>query len=136
MVAVEASALASFRSCGARVALDDFGVGNSSLGTLLRLPVDILKVDRSIVAECGSEEASASAVLETVITLASFLELMVIAEGIEQPDVVKRLTELGCDAAQGYYLGRPASADALSGRMLEPGPESLPGYDSRPATVS
>ena len=92
---------------GVRLAIDDFGTGYSALSYLARLPIDILKIDRSFVtalAEEGPEEAIAAA----IIALAKRLGLTTIGEGIETAPQLDRLAALGCDLGQGYYLGRPA----------------------------
>jgi EAL domain-containing protein (putative c-di-GMP-specific phosphodiesterase class I) len=93
---------------GVRLAIDDFGTGYSALSYLARLPIDILKIDRSFVTaleEEGPEEAIAAA----IIALAKRLGLTTIGEGIETAPQLDRLAALGCDLGQGYYLGRPAA---------------------------
>jgi EAL domain-containing protein (putative c-di-GMP-specific phosphodiesterase class I) len=101
---------------GVRVAIDDFGIGYSALSYLARLPIDIVKIDRSFVAalqQAGPEEAIAAA----IISLAKRLGLTTIGEGIETAAQLDQLASLGCDLGQGYYLGRPVpDAD----RKLEP----------------
>jgi diguanylate cyclase (GGDEF)-like protein len=92
---------------GIRLAIDDFGTGYSALSYLARLPIDILKIDRSFVMaleQAGPEEAIASA----IIALAKRLGLTTIGEGIETAAQLELLTALGCDLGQGFYLGRPA----------------------------
>jgi diguanylate cyclase (GGDEF)-like protein len=92
---------------GVRLAIDDFGTGYSALSYLARLPIDILKIDRSFVTaleEEGPEEAIAAA----IIALAKRLGLTTIGEGIETAPQLDRLAALGCDLGQGYFLGRPA----------------------------
>ncbi|GAA1037849.1 hypothetical protein GCM10009557_52350 [Virgisporangium ochraceum] len=111
----EATALAhlvELRTRGVRVAVDDFGTGYSSLQYLSRLPVDILKIDRSFVAELNGDPAGA-AVAEAVIRLGQVLKLDTVAEGIEQPAQATELTMLGCDNAQGYHFAEPLAADAM-----------------------
>ena len=91
---------------GVRVAIDDFGIGYSTLSYLARLPIDIVKIDRSFVValqHAGPEEAIASA----IIALAKRLDLVTIGEGIETAAQLDQLAGLGCDLGQGYYLGRP-----------------------------
>ncbi len=97
--------LSRLRSLGVRIAIDDFGVGQSSLSTLDRLPADILKLDRSLVANLrGSEPAP---VTTGVITMAHALGLVTIAEGIESEDQREWLQRAGCDFMQGYFFARP-----------------------------
>ena len=95
---------------GVSLAIDDFGSGHSSLGYLKRLPVDVLKIDRSFVMGMGSDENDAIIVRST-IDLGHHLGLSVVAEGPEQPSAVQRLRELGCDMAQGYCISRPIPVD-------------------------
>ena len=97
---------------GVRLAIDDFGTGYSALSYLARLPIDILKVDRSFVAGLqpgGPEEAIAAA----IIALANRLGLTTIGEGIETAAQLDQLAALGCELGQGYYLGRPAPTEDL-----------------------
>ena len=100
------AALRALRSHGIRVAIDDFGTGYSSLQYLTRLPVDILKIDRSFVAELNGTPAG-SAITEAVIRLAQVLDLSTVAEGIETAEQAAELLELGCDTGQGYYYAKP-----------------------------
>ncbi|WP_306214599.1 putative bifunctional diguanylate cyclase/phosphodiesterase [Actinoplanes sp. RD1] len=106
--------LRALRAHGIRIAIDDFGTGYSSLQYLTRLPVDILKVDRSFVAEITGE-GHGSAVTEAVIRLAQALELSTVAEGIETTTQADRLRQLGCRTGQGYLYAKPMpSEDALA----------------------
>ncbi|MHB1535850.1 MAG: putative bifunctional diguanylate cyclase/phosphodiesterase [Acidimicrobiales bacterium] len=104
--------VAQLKQLGVAVAIDDFGTGYSSLGLLPRLPVDILKIDKSFVdGICrGPEDA---AVGRAVISLARTFGLRTVAEGIEGPDQLAELVRLGADMAQGYYLSRPLDAEAM-----------------------
>jgi EAL domain-containing protein (putative c-di-GMP-specific phosphodiesterase class I) len=100
--------------------VDDFGTGYSSLQYLTRLPVDILKIDRSFVAELnGSPEGSAIA--EAVIRLSQVLHLTTVAEGIETEEQAAELLALGCDTGQGYLYAKPL-----------PGPELTPLMTAAP----
>jgi diguanylate cyclase (GGDEF)-like protein len=94
------------RSTGVRIAVDDFGTGYSSLSWLARLPLDVMKVDRSFIASLGLVERE-SAIVEAMIHLAHTLGLLVVAEGVETDSQLSRLTNLGCDSAQGFLLGYP-----------------------------
>ena len=98
-----------------RLALDDFGTGYWSLSYLQRLPVDILKIDRSFVAGvAGSTEDSALA--RGILTLGQTLGLEAVAEGIETAEQLAALRELGCQLGQGFFFARPlgpAAVDAL-----------------------
>jgi diguanylate cyclase (GGDEF)-like protein len=94
------------RATGVQIAVDDFGTGYSSLSWLARLPLDIMKVDRSFIASLGLVERE-SAIVEAMIHLAHTLGFTVVAEGVETDAQLCRLTDLGCDGAQGYLLGYP-----------------------------
>jgi predicted signal transduction protein with EAL and GGDEF domain len=94
---------------GVKLAIDDFGTGFSSLQYLRELPVDAVKIDRSFVSEILSDPG-ARIVVKSTIDLAHSLSMRAIAEGVETPEILQMLRELGCDYAQGYYFGRPLSA--------------------------
>jgi EAL domain-containing protein (putative c-di-GMP-specific phosphodiesterase class I)/GGDEF domain-containing protein len=97
-------------------AIDDFGTGYSSLAQLQQLPVDELKIDRSFV-QAMPASASDDTIVRSTIELGRNLGLSVTAEGVESEAVLLRLAALGCDFAQGYHLGRPASGEDC-GRAL------------------
>jgi EAL domain-containing protein (putative c-di-GMP-specific phosphodiesterase class I) len=98
---------------GLKLAIDDFGTGYSSLAYLKKLPVSTLKVDKSFVINMAHDENDA-AIVHTSIDLAHNLGLTLIAEGVENEDILTRLTGLGCDAAQGHYLSRPLPAEEVT----------------------
>jgi diguanylate cyclase (GGDEF)-like protein/PAS domain S-box-containing protein len=98
---------------GVRVAIDDFGTGYSSLSYLRRFPVDLVKLDRSFVADLGTDPAAA-AIVTAVVTLAETLDMSVVAEGVETAEQLALVTELGCHLVQGYGVGRPGPADRFS----------------------
>ncbi len=102
-------ALSTLRSFGVRVALDDFGTGYSSLSRLDRLPVDIVKIDRSFVMALPPDTTRAP-LIAAIIAMAGAMGMRVVAEGIEAPHQAKLLESLGCDEGQGYWLGRPLPA--------------------------
>jgi diguanylate cyclase (GGDEF)-like protein/PAS domain S-box-containing protein len=105
--------LHALRRLGVRVALDDFGLGYSSLTHLKALPVDVVKVDRSFVADLVRSTED-RAVVEAVLTLARRMGLTVVAEGVETADQDALLREMGCPVVQGYLYGRPVpAADVL-----------------------
>ncbi|MEI4273557.1 bifunctional diguanylate cyclase/phosphodiesterase [Klenkia sp. LSe6-5] len=105
--------LQELRDLGVRIAIDDFGTGYSSLSYLRRLPVDVVKVDRSFVADLARGGA-ATTLVASVVELARSLALDVVAEGVETPEQLATLVELGCTYAQGYLLGRPAPLPAAT----------------------
>ena len=96
----------ALKRLGVRFALDDFGTGYSSLSYLKRLPIDILKIDRSFVSDLQSE-ASDRVIVETIVNIARTLSLSVIAEGVETEWQQQLLRELGCHGFQGYLFGKP-----------------------------
>jgi EAL domain-containing protein (putative c-di-GMP-specific phosphodiesterase class I) len=98
--------LSRLRSRGYGIAVDDFGTGHSALAYLRRLPLSVLKIDRSFVAELTSD-TSAMAIAASIIDLARAVGVKVVAEGVETPAVADLLRGLGCDAAQGW-LWSPA----------------------------
>lgn len=98
--------LEQLRERGMRVALDDFGVGHSSLASLNSLPVDVIKVDRSFLAEAPVDRRAES-IARMVCELGRSLGVQVIAEGVESQEHLGILDSIGCDIAQGFYLGTP-----------------------------
>ena len=106
---------------GVALAIDDFGTGYSSLNHLKRLPVDVLKIDRSFVSRVEVDDDDAIIVRST-IELGHNLGLVVVAEGVETAETLARLGELGCDHAQGYHLSPPVPAEELTEWLLERAP--------------
>ena len=107
--------LAALRRMGVTLALDDVGTGYASLSHLKRLPLDVLKVDRSFVA--GLAEPPDAAIVRALIELGHRLGLRVVAEGVETEAQVGELRRLGCDAVQGHGVARPLGATEI-GRWL------------------
>ncbi len=103
--------LNELRGLGVRLAMDDFGTGYSSLSYLSRFPLDILKMDRSLLAAGASPVTNGLAT--AVLGLGETFALEVVAEGIEFPEQSSTLRELGCELGQGFYFARPMSADKL-----------------------
>jgi diguanylate cyclase (GGDEF)-like protein len=110
-------ALQALKETGVRITIDDFGVGALSLAWLTKMPVDALKIHESFVAGLGSSAENAS-LLGALVELGHALALDVIAEGVENETQLEQLRELGCDAVQGYAIGRPVSADELEALLL------------------
>jgi diguanylate cyclase (GGDEF)-like protein/PAS domain S-box-containing protein len=104
------------RQLGVRIAVDDFGAGFSSLGYLSRLPVDRLKIDRSLIHGLAPD-ARAVDIVRAVIDLGNKFGFMVLAEGVETEDELELLGKLGCRQAQGFLLSRPARA-SVARRLL------------------
>jgi EAL domain-containing protein (putative c-di-GMP-specific phosphodiesterase class I) len=99
-------ALDGLKRIGLRLAIDDFGTGYSSLAYLRRLPIDVLKVDRSFVSGLG-DGGNDAAIVNAMVELARGLRLAVVAEGVETPEELEMVKRAGCDEAQGYLLGKP-----------------------------
>ncbi|GAA3821636.1 putative bifunctional diguanylate cyclase/phosphodiesterase [Cellulomonas soli] len=110
--------LEALRARGARIALDDFGTGYSSLARLARLPVDVLKIDRSFVKEVGTVRGRA--VLRTIVELARSHDLDIVAEGVEGVAELTALVELGVPHVQGNMLGRAAATVPVRGPRPRP----------------
>jgi diguanylate cyclase (GGDEF)-like protein len=104
--------LGRLHALGVGLAVDDFGTGYSSMAYLKALPVDELKVDRSFVGQMASSSSDA-VIVRSTIDLGHNLGLRVVAEGVESQETWQELEALGCDTAQGYYLGRPVPAGEL-----------------------
>ena len=103
---------------GVRLSIDDFGTGYSSLARLLELPIQELKIDRSIVRDMERGDSGA-AIVRSTIDLGHHLDLEVVAEGVESETTLRELRRLGCDAAQGYFLLRPQPAAGVSAWLRE-----------------
>jgi len=120
--------LERLQQLGAHIAIDDFGTGYSSLAYLARLPIDVLKIDRSFVEQCDRRDDGLRLV-ETIIRLGHGLDLSVVAEGVERESQLEELRGVGCDGVQGFLLGRPGPAadidQLLELRAVEPHPTRL-----------
>ena len=113
--------LTALRAQGIRISLDDFGTGYSSLTYLSRLPLDQLKIDQSFVA-CLPEDANGAMVAQTIIGMGRGLGLEVIAEGVETAAQRQFLMTQGCDAFQGYLIGRPMPPTEFEAMLEQPAP--------------
>jgi len=105
--------LVRLRGMGVRLSLDDFGTGATSLAYLRRLPLDELKIDRSLVSRM-TDHGDDAVIVRSTIDLARNLGLLIVAEGVETLEVLEELTALSCDMAQGFLLGRPVPAGELA----------------------
>ena len=104
--------LDELKSFGVRLAIDDFGVGYSSLAFLARLPVDSLKIDRFFVGDCSTNPANA-AIVRAIVTMAAGLDLEVTCEGVETEEQADFVRALGCEAAQGFLFSAPIPLAAV-----------------------
>jgi diguanylate cyclase (GGDEF)-like protein len=111
-VASACERLEQVKRLGVRVAIDDFGTGYASLSHLQRMPVDVLKVDRSFIAALNDGGQSRE-LLEAILGVAQALSLSVIAEGIETSAQMSIIQEMGCEMAQGFLMGRPSPPQLL-----------------------
>jgi diguanylate cyclase (GGDEF)-like protein len=108
--------LTELKQLGIRLALDDFGTGYSSLSYLRRLPIHIVKIDQSFIADIGTQPEG-SAIVAAVTELAHVLGLVVTAEGVETQIQRDQVSSIGCEFAQGYYFARPMRAAAIADRL-------------------
>jgi EAL domain-containing protein (putative c-di-GMP-specific phosphodiesterase class I) len=115
---LEAERLQALRRLGIRLAIDDFGTGYSSLSYLRRFPMDVLKIDRSFTRDACDD----SALLQAIVAMGESLGLVLIPEGIEEPEQAEALRALGCRFGQGFLFGRPVPAEELVGVALRTAP--------------
>ena len=101
------------KALGFTIALDDFGTGHSSLGYLKRFPIDTLKIDRSFIKDIIDSEQDRN-ITATIIRLAKYLKIDVVAEGVETKEQAYMLHVMGCNTMQGYYYSRPLHADKVA----------------------
>ncbi|MGI9539999.1 MAG: putative bifunctional diguanylate cyclase/phosphodiesterase, partial [Miltoncostaeaceae bacterium] len=120
-----ATLLREIRAMGIRVALDDFGTGYSSLSYLSRYPLDMLKLDRSLVRDLSSDP-HAQGIATAVISMAHVLGLRVVAEGVDQAGHLEFLRQQGCDEVQGFLLAEALDPNALQQFMQKAGQERGP----------
>lgn len=115
-----AQVMHALRALDVSLAMDDFGTGYSNLAYLQKLPIDVLKIDRSFISNMLGERDKV-AIVRAILSLASALGMETTAEGIETPELAHTLAALGCSFGQGYYYSKPVPADQafeyLKGRM-------------------
>ncbi|UZH04886.1 sensor domain-containing phosphodiesterase (plasmid) [Pantoea anthophila] len=97
---------------GFGISLDDFGTGYSNISYLRRMPLDVIKLDRSLISEIASDTGS-RVIARSIIAMLKDLDYTVLAEGVENAETVNTLTEFGCDQAQGFFYSRPLAEAAL-----------------------
>jgi diguanylate cyclase (GGDEF)-like protein len=120
----------TLRDQGIRLSIDDFGMGYSSLSYLQQLPVSMLKIDRSFINDIH-QSSQQYGITEAIINLAAHLDIQVIAEGIEQPDQLQCLKQLGCQFGQGYIFARPLNVSQFT-QYLRKMPESTKTNQLKP----
>jgi diguanylate cyclase (GGDEF)-like protein/PAS domain S-box-containing protein len=113
-----AQLLAAVKRLGVRIAIDDFGVGYSSLAQIKRFPIDTLKVDRSFIRDLP-ENAEDRAITQAIIAMGKSLSLSVVAEGVETQEQQNFLRSQACDAMQGYYFSKPLPQEDFAGLLRE-----------------
>ncbi|MFQ5470196.1 MAG: EAL domain-containing protein [Gammaproteobacteria bacterium] len=109
--------LDKIKALGIKLSMDDFGTGYASLSSLHRLPIDILKVDRSFISGGFSKKDNNLEMVRTIVAMAHNLGMSVVAEGVETHDLLDTLQEFQCESAQGYYFS-PAVDQIKAGHML------------------
>jgi EAL domain-containing protein (putative c-di-GMP-specific phosphodiesterase class I) len=115
-----ADCLNELKDMGIRIAIDDFGTGYSSLSYLNSFPSDILKIDKSFIDKMNDSDSSEKYV-EAIISLAHVLDLEVIAEGVEEPEQLKTLSNIHCDYIQGFIWGKPLTQDEAEKLLTDSG---------------
>jgi len=118
MAAAAAKAMHRLHEIGVRLSLDDFGTGYSSLLYLMRLPVNEIKIDRSFVSALASDPDSV-AIVRSAVGLGHNLGLRVVAEGLQDRLAQNVLVEAGCDAAQGFFVGRPVGESEMTALLRQ-----------------
>jgi EAL domain-containing protein (putative c-di-GMP-specific phosphodiesterase class I) len=111
--------LVALRTRGARISLDDFGTGYSSLSYLKRLPVDILKIDRSFIRDCN-DNAEDRTLVRAILAMARALNIEVIGEGAEVASHLQLLRDGGCNYVQGFLFSRPLPAEEFAAFARQP----------------
>lgn len=117
----------SLRDEGFPIALDDFGTGYASLGTLIGIQFDTLKIDRSFIVDMASSDASLT-IVETMVSIARTLGVNCVAEGVEEENQTRLLSEMGCDVIQGFFFHKPAIASEVTEVLLSH--QDAPGLQS------
>jgi EAL domain-containing protein (putative c-di-GMP-specific phosphodiesterase class I) len=118
-VAAAGERLNQIKALGVSVAIDDFGTGYASLSHLQRMPVDILKIDRSFVAALG-DAGQGRELLEAVLGVGQALSLTIVAEGVETQSQMTTLVEMGCQRVQGFLMGRPCAPEVVEDLFAPP----------------
>lgn len=107
------------RKMGVSISMDDFGSGYSSLSSLKTIPLDTLKIDRSLVCDLDDNQVSQQ-ITSAIVELGKAMRLIILAEGVETTEQIRFLKKVGCDLAQGYYYSKPRPADEITAILLMP----------------
>ncbi|WP_235487547.1 EAL domain-containing protein, partial [Frankia sp. AvcI1] len=113
-----ATVLGELRALGVGIAVDDYGTGYSSLARLLELPVNVLKLDKSFIQRVA-DDSRAEAIVRSTVSLAHALDLRIVVEGVETAAAVRMLRDVGCDLAQGYFLGEPGPSELVTEQLRQ-----------------
>lgn len=111
------SLLKELEECGIQIAMDDFGTGYSSLSVLKKLPLNILKIDKSFIQEVTCEHQDID-IVKAIISISNSLNLRIVAEGVEHAEQYRLLKELGCHYMQGYYISEPLPVELIQPFMF------------------
>jgi diguanylate cyclase (GGDEF)-like protein len=133
-VEVTVNTLRNLKELGVRLAIDDFGTGYSALAYLKRLPIDVLKIDQSFVKALTTDPADAT-ITETIVQLASGLNLTTIAEGVETLEQLLLLGSYGCNRMQGYLFGKPVPAETFEQWLESPPFHWMQGEGDTPSSI-
>ncbi len=109
-VSTARSVIDSLHEIGVGLALDDFGMGFSSLSYLSRFPLDVIKIDRSFIDQLGMEDPTGEAITGAIVQIGKSLGMTVVAEGVSNPAQLRTVSELGCRVVQGYLISEPVPA--------------------------
>lgn len=112
--------LMKLKDLGSSIALDDFGTGYSSLNYLTKLPIDVLKIDRSFIVDMENNDKS-KYIVENIIELSHKLDISVVAEGVEEEKQVNYLRSVNCDTVQGYYYSKPEEFEKVINMLNKKG---------------
>jgi EAL domain-containing protein (putative c-di-GMP-specific phosphodiesterase class I) len=111
--------LEALRAMGIKISIDDYGTGQSTLSYLKRLPASELKIDQSFVRQVLTSRSDA-VLINSTIKLAHELDMLVVAEGVEDQQVLQALARMECDIIQGYYIGRPVNFEEFVAKLPAP----------------
>jgi EAL domain-containing protein (putative c-di-GMP-specific phosphodiesterase class I) len=109
--------LEQFKSIGIKISLDDFGTGYSSLNYVNKLPIDKIKIDKSLIMNLETNYKNLT-IIKSIINMGHSLDIKIVAEGIETKEQLRILNELKCDFIQGYLIGKPMEASEFGHKFI------------------